>query len=87
MHNVVCSSRLKVFNVAKFYAVPISLSTVCPLAILCVWYSAMLATLKPPADRPIRWDVRCRKCRFIVKGPDPGHCPHCKAPVPPMPYF
>lgn len=29
-------------------------------------FSAMLASLKPTDDRPIRWDVRCRNCRCVV---------------------
>ena len=47
----------------------------------------MLATLVPPDNRPIRWEVRCRKCRKMSPGPDDGRCIHCgDVAMHPLPY-
>jgi len=50
-------------------------------------FSAMLASLRASPERPIRWDVRCKNCRHMVHGPDPGLCPYCSRKVDPMPYI
>lgn len=52
-------------------------------------FSAMLATLAPPPNKPIRWDTRCRNCHKMT-GNDPGHntCPHCNYTEKfPLPYL
>ena len=50
-------------------------------------FGAMLATLVPPDNRPIRWEVRCRKCRKMSPGPGDGRCIHCgDVAMHPLPY-
>ena len=49
-------------------------------------FSAMLSTLV--AKKPIRWEVRCRECRQMSKGPGNGVCPHCgHDKMVPLPYM
>lgn len=52
-------------------------------------FSAMLATLVAPPNRPIKWQTRCRGCHKMT-GNDPGNntCPHCGAVERfPLPYL
>ena len=49
-------------------------------------FSALLAQLKPPEGRPLRWELRCRECRKVSSGPKVDSCPYCSAKMSPMPY-
>ena len=51
-------------------------------------FSAMLATLVPPAERPIRWEIRCRECRAMAVDRATNKCTSCSANYPaPLPYL
>lgn len=50
-------------------------------------FSALIASLVPHSERAIRWDVRCKGCRKIVKGPKCDECPYCSADMRGMPYM
>jgi hypothetical protein len=50
-------------------------------------FSALLASLKAPPGKPMRWEVRCRSCLKVSSGPRVEVCPYCQSPMPPMPYF
>ena len=45
-------------------------------------FSALLAQLQPPPDRPLRWVVKCHECHELVHGyPECKHCPKCGSEV------
>lgn len=51
-------------------------------------FSTMLATLQSSPDKPIRWEVRCRRCVQLSPGPGNGVCPHCgDTSLQPLPYM
>lgn len=50
-------------------------------------FSALLARLKAPEEAPMRWEVRCQKCRKMVLGPKVTTCPYCSSDMPSLPYF
>jgi len=53
-------------------------------------FSAMFATLAASPQRPIRWEIRCRSCKSMLKtltNDTPMTCPTCSKTVDPMPIM
>jgi hypothetical protein len=50
-------------------------------------FSSMLATLVAPENKPIRWEIRCRKCFTVLEGPAASVCSQCNTYIPPLPYL
>ena len=50
-------------------------------------FGSMLGQLVPREGKPIRWEVRCFKCKKMVQGPDCKLCPYCDAKMHPIPVI
>jgi len=53
-------------------------------------FSAMFATLAASPQRPLRWEIRCRGCKSMLKtytNDSPMTCPTCNKTVDPIPFL